>query len=265
MNRIAKIWVKSGGSWQEAGETLTTAELAAFKEIVLDPRENSEPPELKEWGTFAEGDGVDVQRAPGLWVAGVIVKVLESDLQVTITKEKKTELYPKTSEDLAPPGSKVARMSKVSFRDIKGAVGLLNMGNTCYLNSSIQCISNTPLLRTFFGYDTYRKYVNTENPMGSNGVVVEQFGQLISQLWNAKSPFLKPDRLRRAIIQKYADFDGNDQHDVHEFLSVLLDILHEDLVRSNQPPLRRTMSRLKNPDRSSMVEYADDQWADRMR
>ena len=31
-----------------------------------------------------------------------------------------------------------------------GAVGLANLGNTCYMNSVMQCLSNTPLLRSYF-------------------------------------------------------------------------------------------------------------------
>ena len=71
-----------------------------------------------------------MQRAPGYWVKGVIQKVMDSDLQVLIEKERKSELLPRDSPDLAPPGTKVARFTKVDFRSVKGAVGLLNMGNT---------------------------------------------------------------------------------------------------------------------------------------
>lgn len=76
-----------------------------------------------------------------------------------------------SSEDIAPAGSKTARMTKINFQEIKASVGLHNMGNTCYLNCSIQCLSNTPLLKTFFGHNTYQKYINYENKMGSEGKI----------------------------------------------------------------------------------------------
>ncbi|CAN0460145.1 unnamed protein product, partial [Ectocarpus sp. 8 AP-2014] len=41
-----------------------------------------------------------------------------------------------------------------------GMVGLGNLGNTCYINSSVQCLSHTPLLTEYFLSSAYVNDVN---------------------------------------------------------------------------------------------------------
>ena len=46
-----------------------------------------------------------------------------------------------------------------------GLTGLLNLGNTCFMNSAVQCLAHTSKLVDYFLGD-YQKEINTQNPLG---------------------------------------------------------------------------------------------------
>ena len=117
-----------------------------------------------------------------------------------------------------------------------GLVGLNNLGNTCYMNTGMQCLSNCKLLTNFFLSNYYKDYINKSNPIGSQGQIVEKYSQLIQHLWRGNNECISPIQFKLAFGKVYSAFNDFRQQDCQEFISFLLDALHEDLNKVLKKP-----------------------------
>lgn len=159
-----------------------------------------------------------------------------------------------------------------------GIVGLHNMGNTCFMNSSIQCISHTPILKEYFTSKSYLNDINKTNPLGYQGRLAQVSAVLISSLWKQKSrkrfvsqtarnggpidaPCLTPQTFKNTIGKLNSDFQGNEQHDAQELLTFLLGGLSEDLNRIVDKPYTEDPDSDGRPDK----ELADIWWTNHLK
>ncbi|CAN0923377.1 Ubiquitin carboxyl-terminal hydrolase 8 [Linum grandiflorum] len=136
-----------------------------------------------------------------------------------------------------------------------GLTGLQNLGNTCFMNSAIQCLAHTPKLVDYFLGDYFRE-INRDNPLGMNGEIALAFGELIRKIWAPGASAVTPGTFKSKLGRFAPQFSGFNQHDSQELLAFLLDGLHEDLNRVKSKPYVEA----KDGDGCPDEEVADEYW-----
>ncbi|XP_077241064.1 ubiquitin-specific protease 8 isoform X2 [Tasmannia lanceolata] len=140
-----------------------------------------------------------------------------------------------------------------------GLTGLQNLGNTCFMNSAIQCLAHTPKLVEYFLGD-YSREINQHNPLGMDGELALAFGDLLRKLWAPGRAPVAPRLFKTKLARFAPQFGGFNQHDSQELLAFLLDGLHEDLNRVKHKPYIEAKDADGRPDEL----VADEFWANHL-
>uniref|UniRef100_A0A667XBE2 ubiquitinyl hydrolase 1 n=1 Tax=Myripristis murdjan TaxID=586833 RepID=A0A667XBE2_9TELE len=166
---------------------------------------------------------------------------------VPITKSEPGVTTPKPTcmvqpmTHMAPASSERLEEEEEKKVCLPGFTGLVNLGNTCFMNSVIQSLSNTRELRDYFHDRAFEAEINCNNPLGTGGRLAIGFAVLLRALWKGTHHAFQPSKLKAIVASKASQFTGYAQHDAQEFMAFLLDGLHEDLNRVQNKPYTETV------------------------
>jgi len=139
------------------------------------------------------------------------------------------------------------------------AVGLGNTGNTCYMNSVLQCLFHCSALVAFFCH----QWPSTAPPVFFEGNknrhdFTNNFADLIKRVWflgtrSDRRKAVTPGLVVRGVIQAVPEFRENGQQDAQEALNYILNNLHEELsimISAEYHPARDILLRLEEEQQS---------------
>jgi ubiquitin C-terminal hydrolase len=121
-----------------------------------------------------------------------------------------------------------------------GKVGLNNRGNTCFLNTTLQCLSNVIPLTNYILRNEFlaplkseKKKTEIRNKLGKEFEITKAYVQLMKVLWNSEEA-IDPRTFHTAFQQFDDRFAGFQQQDAEEALIIIMDSIHEVLSYSVQ-------------------------------
>lgn len=117
-----------------------------------------------------------------------------------------------------------------------GYTGLSNLGNTCYLNSTLQILSNIPELNNYLNKtQNYNECIDK--------ILTIEWLSLYNMMWSTNC-IISPNRfvhfVREISLKKESLFSGNDQNDAVEYFYFVIDCIHNSLNNTDNINLKKT-------------------------
>jgi ubiquitin carboxyl-terminal hydrolase 4/11/15 len=171
------------------------------------------------------------------WISNTVSKGAKSSASTALARTGVSNSQPNSGRNSPAPSGPMTRGRAQKAGRTLGTVGLSNLGNTCYMNSALQCVRSVEELTKYFLTGAAKNELNAENPLGNNGEIAMAYERLLEEIYKDPVPTSVAPRYFKTTIGRYApSFSGYGQQDSQEFLGFLLDGLQEDLSRIKKKP-----------------------------
>lgn len=194
--------------------------------------------------SLAQAMNQNIMGQPGAAPTAKDAEAKKLSLKRSLSSPNLAKLDSAESKDILPRGrpmvnrrtkplsaSQLSSLDPVQGGQGKALTGLKNLGNSCYMNSVLQCLMATAPLIKYILNSYYVEDINKTNPLGTGGRIAEELAVLTRVAHSGNYRHVSPVDFKRTIGRFASHFGGQQQQDSQEFLLFLLDQFHEDTNR----------------------------------
>jgi len=116
--------------------------------------------------------------------------------------------------------------SHIEYEEDAGLIGLRNLGNTCFLNSTLQALSCVPAFRRYFCEVAF----SSMTALTERGSMPAALTDCFLGLWASRARVSDPRSVLRCLSRANPLFAGYQQQDAHEALRFILNMAHDALA-----------------------------------
>ena len=138
-------------------------------------------------------------------------------------------------------------------------VGLNNIGATCFMNSTLQCLSQTKALTDFF-----LDKKNEDKIINNNIAIINKndlqlcpiYAKLIKKLWDKKGPkSFSPNEFRNLVEKMNPLFKQGQAGDSKDFIIFILEQIHKELKKPNPNRNQNAVQPLNQYDKANALNF----------